>query len=162
MKLHGCKGLEPAPQRSIGPLLPPTQRLVHRKSLTRRRTFCMAKDKVTEAVPPATAAQEEVKSDSKTSNGTDPESVWQEENIPVAVRRDGLGKQPLILVPPMPQSPISSHPNPGSPSSVEYLKIKDIRDQLSPRDSPFVHDNNAGGGFGTSVAAALLPPVCHR
>lgn len=30
----------------------------------------------------------------------------------------------------------------------EYLQISDIRDSLTPRESPFVIDNNAGGGFG--------------
>lgn len=30
----------------------------------------------------------------------------------------------------------------------EYLKIHDIRDKLEEQDSPFVANNNAGGGFG--------------
>jgi hypothetical protein len=30
----------------------------------------------------------------------------------------------------------------------EFLQIKDLRPLLTPQDSPFVKDNNAGGGFG--------------
>lgn len=36
-------------------------------------------------------------------------------------------------------------------SLAEYLKIADIRKFLTPRDSPFVAGNNAGGGFGKTL-----------
>ena len=47
------------------------------------------------------------------------EMLLRQSSIPVGTRHDGL----------------------------EYLKINDIRDRLKARDSPFVKDNNAGGGF---------------
>lgn len=31
------------------------------------------------------------------------------------------------------------------------LRIPDIRDRLSPEDSPFVENNNAGGGYVASL-----------
>ena len=50
----------------------------------------------------------------------------------------------------------------------EYLRIADIRKILTPRESPFVAGNNAGGGFGKdspyfipsiSSLAALMHPT---
>eukprot|EP00889_Picochlorum_renovo_P002190 jgi/Picre1/29220/NNA_004612.t1 len=46
-------------------------------------------------------------------------AMLRQDSVPVAEREDGL----------------------------EYLRIHDIRDSLVERDSPFVLDNNAGGGF---------------
>jgi hypothetical protein len=39
--------------------------------------------------------------------------------------------------------------------SAEYLKIENIRDKLVARESPFVSDNNAGGGFGRFIHSNL-------
>lgn len=43
-------------------------------------------------------------------------------------------------------SPIQ-YPLTGAPPPEEVLQIKHLRNYLKPRDSPFVRDNNAGGGF---------------
>jgi hypothetical protein len=45
-----------------------------------------------------------------------------------------------------------------SPPPAEYLKIEDIRSSLTPRESPFVIDNNAGGGFGKHLGRGLEFP----
>jgi len=40
----------------------------------------------------------------------------------------------------------------------EYLKIEDLRSRLVARESPFVMDNNAGGGFGENNCSFLVAP----
>jgi 6-phosphofructokinase 1 len=39
----------------------------------------------------------------------------------------------------------------------DVLEIKTIRDCLTPRDSPFLEDNNGGGGFGNGCCYASGP-----
>lgn len=48
------------------------------------------------------------------------------------------------------------YPLNGAPSPEEVLQIKHLRNYFKPRDSPFVRDNNAGGGFvGDSDAVGI-------
>jgi uncharacterized membrane protein YgcG len=42
------------------------------------------------------------------------------------------------------------YPRPGADLDEDVLEIKTLRHLLNVRDSPFVQDNNAGGGFGES------------
>lgn len=93
------------------------------------------------------------------------------DSIPVSKRSDGLGgfdvsSSPMRVFPLCCVSLTSfatlSKIFPFQ-QNAEYLKIENIRDKLTPRESPFVSDNNAGGGFGMFEHIYSLPFLkCFR
>jgi hypothetical protein len=105
------------------------------------------------------------------SNGasTPPE---EHESMPVGVRHDGLGGfvagAALLgcFTAPAPSALAAALLTPPLGPAAEYLKIADLRDKLEARESPFVLDNNAGGGFGAPgqcrSARCLLPRLASR
>ena len=96
---------------------------------------------------------ETLKVPASTSNGAgapvEPEivpetDIQRNDSIPVCKRKDGLGESHSRHLCDFLNVALlrSLH------FSAEYLKIEDIRSELTARESPFVAGNNAGGGFG--------------